>query len=75
MRRCCRCPPLPQPGGAGAVGGWRVDPHLGDVDVEIADRIALELLPYGLVTLDIRQPADAVALQADAMKIGSNAGS
>lgn len=35
---------------------------LGDVDVEEADRVALELLLRGLVTLDVRQPSDSVAL-------------
>ncbi len=30
--------------------------HLGNVDVEEPDGVALELLPLGLVTLDIRQP-------------------
>jgi len=38
--------------------------HLGDVDVEEPDGVALELLPLGLVTLDIRQPRDAMALKA-----------
>lgn len=38
--------------------------HLGNVDVEIADRIALELLLRRPVAIDIRQAADAVALQA-----------
>ena len=38
--------------------------HLGDVDVEVADRIALELLLGRLVAVDLRQAADAVALQA-----------
>ena len=38
--------------------------HLGDVDVEVADRVGFELLPRRLVALDIRQAADAVALQA-----------
>ncbi len=38
--------------------------HLGDVDVEVADRVALELAPGRLVTLDLGQPADAVALEA-----------
>ncbi len=37
--------------------------HLGDVDVEVADRVALELLLGGLVAIDLRQAADAVALQ------------
>ena len=36
----------------------------GDVDVKIADRIGLELLLGGLVAFDLRQPGDAVALQA-----------
>ena len=38
--------------------------HLGDVDVKEADGVALELLPLGLVALDIRQARDAVTLQA-----------
>ena len=38
--------------------------HLGDVDVEVADRVALELLLGRLVAFDLRQAADAVALQA-----------
>jgi hypothetical protein len=38
-------------------------PYLGQVDVEEADRIRVELLPPGLVAFDIRQPADAVTLQ------------
>ena len=37
--------------------------HFGDVDVEEADRIGLELLLRGLVALDLRQPADPMALQ------------
>jgi hypothetical protein len=36
---------------------------LGDIDVKEADRIGLELFLVGLVTLDLRQPADPVALQ------------
>ena len=35
----------------------------GQVDVEEADRIGVELLPPGLVTLDIGQTADAVTFQ------------
>lgn len=38
--------------------------HLGNVDVELADRIALELLLRRLVSVDFGEPADAVALQA-----------
>jgi|SRR6478672_6464476 hypothetical protein len=38
--------------------------NLGNVDVEVADRIALEGLFGGLVTADLRQPADAVTLEA-----------
>jgi len=34
-----------------ALGGL----HLGDVDVEKADRVALELLPFRLVTGHVRQ--------------------
>ncbi len=37
---------------------------LGDIDMEVADRVALELPLRGLVTFDIWQAADAVALQA-----------
>jgi hypothetical protein len=37
---------------------------LGNVDVEEADRVALESLPGGLVALDPGQPADAMALVA-----------
>ena len=38
--------------------------HLGNVDVEEADRIGLELLLCGLVALRLRQPADPMPLQA-----------
>ena len=38
--------------------------HLGNVDVEEPDGVALELLALGLVTLDIRLARDAVTLQA-----------
>jgi hypothetical protein len=37
--------------------------HLGDIDVEEADRVAFELLPGGLVGVDIGKPADTVTLQ------------
>jgi hypothetical protein len=37
--------------------------ELCDVDMKIADGIALELFLQGLGALDIRQSADAVALQ------------
>jgi hypothetical protein len=37
---------------------------LGDVDVEIAERVALEGLLGGLVAGDLGQPADAVPLEA-----------
>ena len=36
---------------------------LGDVDVEVADRIGLELLLRGRVACDVRQTRDVVALQ------------
>lgn len=39
-----------------------LDPHLGNVDVEVAERVALELSLACL--LRIRQAADAMALQA-----------
>lgn len=38
--------------------------HLGDVDVDVADRVALELLLGWLVAFDVRQTRNAVALQA-----------
>lgn len=38
--------------------------HLGDVDVEVADRIGLELLLGWFVAFDFRQAGNAVALQA-----------
>ena len=38
-------------------------PDLGDVDVEVADRVALELGPPRLVAIDVGQPRDAVALE------------
>jgi hypothetical protein len=43
-----------------ALGGL----HLGDVDVAIAAGISLEALAARLVTLGLRQPTDAMALQA-----------
>jgi hypothetical protein len=39
-------------------------PDLGDVDVEEADRVALEPGALRLVTVGVGQPADAVALEA-----------
>ncbi len=38
--------------------------HLGDVDVKEPDGVALELLPPGLVSLDIRQARNAMTLKA-----------
>ena len=38
--------------------------HLSDIDVEEADRVALEALPLWLVALDVRQARDAVSLKA-----------
>src|SRR5690606_29566238 len=38
--------------------------HLGNVNVEIADRIALELLLWLFVASDLRQPRNTVALKA-----------
>jgi hypothetical protein len=40
-------------------------PDLGDVDVEVADRVALELGAPWLAALGIRQAADAIGLQPD----------
>lgn len=42
---------------------------LGDVEMEEADRVDLEPASLGLVTFDIGQPADRMALQA-AMQMG-----
>lgn len=39
-------------------------PHLGEIDMEKADRIALELRLRGLLAFDLRQAADPVTLQA-----------
>jgi hypothetical protein len=39
-------------------------PDFGDVDVKEADRVGLELLLRGLVAFNLREPADAVSLQA-----------
>jgi hypothetical protein len=38
--------------------------NLGDIDVEVADRVGLELDLLGLVSANIGQPTDAVARQA-----------
>jgi hypothetical protein len=38
-------------------------PHLGDIDVEKADRVALEFGPEWLVACGVRKAGDAVALQ------------
>ena len=38
--------------------------YFGDVDVAVADRVGLELALYALAVLDVRQPRDAVPLQA-----------
>src|SRR5215208_7338641 len=45
-------------------------PHLGDVDVEVADRIRLEPLLRGFRALGLGEPAYAVPLQA-AMQTGA----
>ena len=37
--------------------------HFGQIDMEEADRIDVELLLPGLVSLDLRQPADAMPFQ------------
>jgi hypothetical protein len=39
-------------------------PDLGDVNVEVADRVAFELRAPRLVALSVRQTADAMALEA-----------
>ena len=38
-------------------------PHLGDVDVNVADGISLEAGPLGLVAVNVRQTADLMALK------------
>jgi hypothetical protein len=38
--------------------------HLGNIDVKEPDGVALERLALGLVAIDIRQPRDAMSLQA-----------
>lgn len=42
-----------------ALGGL----HPGDIDVKASDRVALELPPDGLVTLDIGQTRNAMKLK------------
>src|SRR4051795_7010546 len=60
----------------GAVDGYKevelalLSPHLGDVDVEVADRVRLEPLLGGLVALGLGQARDAMPLQA-AMQTGA----
>lgn len=38
--------------------------HLGNIDMEVADRVALEFLPGHLVAFDVRQAGDAIPLKA-----------
>jgi hypothetical protein len=60
----------------GAVGGHKEiklafgGAHLGQINMELADRIALELLPSGLAAFHFRQPADAMPFQT-AMQRGT----
>ena len=42
--------------------------HLGDIDVEEADRVTLEELPLGFVALNVRQTGDAVPLEASVQR-------
>jgi hypothetical protein len=44
------------------VGTALLSADLGNVDVEVADRIGLELALARLVALDLRQTGDAVTL-------------
>ena len=39
-------------------------PNFGDIDMEIADRISFELLPFGFVAAHIRQSGNAMPLEA-----------
>ena len=43
-------------------------PHLSDIDMEEADGILPELLPCGLVPLDLRQATDAVTLKTSVQR-------
>lgn len=38
--------------------------NLGQIDMEVAERIGLEARPLGFVAVDLRQSADPMALQA-----------
>jgi hypothetical protein len=38
--------------------------HLGNVDMEVANRVRCKLLFFGFIAFDLRQPADAMPLQA-----------
>jgi hypothetical protein len=40
----------------------------GEINVETANGISLELLPGGFIAFDIRQPADAMSLQASVQR-------
>ncbi len=35
-----------------------------DIDVELTDRVALELAPYALAVFDVRKPRTAMSLKA-----------
>jgi hypothetical protein len=48
--------------------------HLRQVDVDEADRIAVELLPSGLVALHLRQPTDAMAFKTTMQRGSSQLG-
>ena len=53
-----------------SMGDEEVQPSLcggadfGDVDMEVADRVALELALYALAVFDVWQPRDAMPLKA-----------
>ena len=55
---------------AGAVNGDKeiefafLGPDLGNIDVEIANRVSLELLPFGLAPIHIGQSRDTMPLKA-----------
>ncbi len=55
--------------GRGVDGDERLEPpfgrmNLGQIDVQVAERVGLEARALGLDAVDLRQSADAVALQA-----------
>lgn len=42
----------------------RFRPNLGQIDMEVPDRIALEVRPFGLVACGVGQPGNTMPLEA-----------